>query len=136
LKRLGRPQLEMGRATDTLAIARRKFPNGKNSLDALASRFNITNFNREFHGALLDSEILAEVYLELIGGRQRGLLDSDDGNSAGQNASGKSNLAPLAGASMARARPRPLATLLTPEEDDAHSVFVETLGADAVWKKH
>ena len=68
----GRPTLERGRAVDTLAIARRRFPGGQVSLDALCRRFEIDNSARELHGALLDSQLLAEVYLELIGGRQPG----------------------------------------------------------------
>ena len=67
---LERPLLPMDQSLDTLAIARRKFPGSPASLDALCRRFGIDNSNRTLHGALLDSEILAEVYLELIGGRQ------------------------------------------------------------------
>ena len=67
---LKRPLLPMTQSLDTLAIARRKFPGSPASLDALCRRFHIDNSNRTLHGALLDSEILAEVYLELIGGRQ------------------------------------------------------------------
>jgi len=63
------PQLPYEQALDTLAIARKKFPGSPASLDALCRRFNIDNSNRTLHGALLDSEILAEVYLELLGGR-------------------------------------------------------------------
>ena len=67
---VNRPLLPMDQAVDTLAIARRKFPGSPASLDALCRRFGIDNTSRTLHGALLDSEILAEVYLELIGGRQ------------------------------------------------------------------
>ena len=70
---LNLPQLPWEQALDTLAIARKKFPGSPASLDALCRRFNIDNSNRTLHGALLDSEILAEVYLELLGGRQHGL---------------------------------------------------------------
>lgn len=70
---LGKPLLPMEQAIDTLAIARRKFPGSPASLDALCRRFGVDNSAREKHGALLDSEILAEVYLELIGGQQPGL---------------------------------------------------------------
>ncbi len=66
----GRPQIAMPRALDTVALARRKFPGASASLDSLCRRFGIDNSAREKHGALLDSELLAEVYLELIGGRQ------------------------------------------------------------------
>ncbi|RED51370.1 DNA polymerase III subunit epsilon [Aestuariispira insulae] len=70
---LGYEQLPMSRAVDTLAIARAKFPGAQVSLDALCRRYEIDNSSRSFHGALLDSELLAEVYLELTGGRQPGL---------------------------------------------------------------
>ncbi|HZT17757.1 MAG TPA: DNA polymerase III subunit epsilon [Dongiaceae bacterium] len=70
---LGLPPLDAARSVDTLLLARRKFPGSPCSLDALCRRFNIDNSGRELHGALLDAELLAEVYLELIGGRQAGL---------------------------------------------------------------
>lgn len=73
LKRVGMPALSMTRAIDTLAIARKAFPGANNTLDALCRRFNVDASERTLHGALLDSELLAEVYLELSGGRQRGL---------------------------------------------------------------
>lgn len=73
LKMFGFPSLEWRRVIDTLDMARRKFPGSPASLDALCRRFGIDNSNRTLHGALLDSELLAEVYLELIGGRQHGL---------------------------------------------------------------
>ncbi|MEO1551521.1 MAG: DNA polymerase III subunit epsilon, partial [Pseudomonadota bacterium] len=69
----GFPILPMDQSLDTLDIARKRFPGAQNSLDALCRRFNVDNSMREKHGALLDSEILAEVYLELVGGRQPGL---------------------------------------------------------------
>ena len=72
LERLGRPQLDNS-YVDTVSMARRKFPGQRASLDALCERFNIDNSSRNKHGALLDSELLAEVYLELSGGRQRDL---------------------------------------------------------------
>jgi len=74
LKWVGLKVLPMDQAVDTLEIARRKYPGAQNSLDALCRRFNIDNSMREKHGALLDSEILAEVYLELLGGRQPDLV--------------------------------------------------------------
>ncbi|TMV94172.1 DNA polymerase III subunit epsilon [Thioclava sp. BHET1] len=115
------------RALDTLAIARRKFPGSPASLDALCRRFNIDNSSRTLHGALLDSEILAEVYLELIGGRQPGFglqLASDDRSSNTQ-------------ATAWRPQPRqtPLAPRLTAAEADAHAAFVEKLGEAAIWKR-
>jgi len=71
--RIGRPPLDPARATDTVTVARRKFPGASASLDALCKRFAIDNSARTKHGALLDAELLAEVYLELVGGRQAGL---------------------------------------------------------------
>lgn len=73
LKGAGFPQLSMSRVTDTLPMARQKFPGQPANLDALCRRFKVDNSGRKFHGALLDSELLAEVYLELMGGRQHGL---------------------------------------------------------------
>lgn len=73
LARIGRPPLEVARAVDTVSMARRRFPGGQASLDALCRRFGIDNAARTLHGALLDCELLAEVYLELRGGRQPGL---------------------------------------------------------------
>ncbi|KZY25635.1 DNA polymerase III subunit epsilon, partial [Sulfitobacter sp. HI0040] len=74
LKWMGLPPIPWERAVDTLAIARKRFPGSPSSLDALCRRFSIDNSARTLHGALLDSEILAEVYLELIGGRQPDLV--------------------------------------------------------------
>ena len=115
------------RAVDTLAIARQRFPGSPASLDALCRRFGIDNSARTLHGALLDSEILAEVYLELIGGRQ-----PDFALAAGmgeQTASG-------GGPSQWRAppRPAPLAPRITSEEAAAHAAFVEELGEETLWK--
>lgn len=73
LRTFGFPSLDNRRVLDTLALARKKFPGSPANLDALCRRFNIDNSNRTFHGALLDSQLLAEVYLELTGGRQGGL---------------------------------------------------------------
>ncbi|MEP3345135.1 MAG: DNA polymerase III subunit epsilon [Litoreibacter sp.] len=114
-------------ALDTLAIARKKFPGSPATLDALCRRFGIDNSAREKHGALLDSEILAEVYLELIGGRQPDLVLS----STSGGGSGKEN-----SASSWRASPRPeaLPSRITEEERAAHQAFVDKLGDDALWK--
>ena len=70
LTRLGRPPIPGARAIDTVAIARRRFPGARGSLDELCRRFEIDNSMRDLHGALLDARLLADVYLELIGGRQ------------------------------------------------------------------
>jgi len=79
LKRLDLTEINLSQAIDTLKIAREKYPGAQNSLDALCRRFDINNYDRELHGALLDSKILADVYLELLGGKEPGLnLDSDN----------------------------------------------------------
>src|SRR6201995_3523560 len=83
LKRAGRSEIELHRATDTVQIARRKFPGSPASLDALCKRFGVDNSNRTLHGALLDAQLLAEVYLELMGGRQAGLVLGEDGGEDG-----------------------------------------------------
>jgi len=82
LKMFGFPSLEWKRIVDTLDMARKKFPGSPANLDALCRRFNIDNSNRTLHGALLDSELLAEVYLELLGGRQHGLGISMDASAS------------------------------------------------------
>jgi len=121
------PKLPMEQALDTLAIARRKFPGSPASLDALCRRFNIDNSSRTLHGALLDSEILAEVYLELIGGRQPDFGLSTQGVSRnGTDA-----------ASDWRPQPRAqkLNQRLTDEEAAAHAAMIEAMGDGALWKK-
>jgi len=117
------------RALDTLALARRRFPGSPCSLDALCKRFEIDNSRRTYHGALLDSEILAEVYLELIGGRQPGLVLSAGVGSAGSSQTDGGDWRP-------RPRPRPLPPRLTEAERVAHSEAVEALGPDAVWRRY
>lgn len=128
LSRLGHPVLPMDQAIDTLEIARRKFPGSPASLDALCRRFGVDNSAREKHGALLDSEILAEVYLQLIGGLQPGLSLDMAGGTAGPGS------VQTLGGSLPK-RPRPLAPRITPEEEAAHQAFVQGLGAQAVWLK-
>ena len=122
------PLLPMTCATDTLLIARRKFPGSPASLDALCRRFGVDNSAREKHGALLDSEILAEVYLELIGGRQPdfGLVSNGPAQAGGAGQSGTWRPGP---------RPKPLAPRITQDEAAAHDAFVEKLGAAALWNK-
>lgn len=123
------PPIPMARAIDTLDIARKKFPGSPASLDALCRRFGIDNSHRTLHGALLDSEILAEVYLELIGGRQPGLVLSPVAQTAsqpGDTGGGEWRAGP---------RPEPLAPRLTKEEAAAHAEFVGKMGDGALWKK-
>lgn len=118
------PHIAMERAIDTVRLARQKFPGAQVSLDALCKRFNIDNSARVKHGALLDAELLAEVYLELIGGRQQGL------GFAG-SADGDAILA--AQAPRGPARP-PRAHAASPEELAAHAAFVAKL-KDPLWLK-
>jgi len=116
--------LPSDQALDTLAIARRKFPGSNASLDALCRRFGIDNSMREKHGALLDSEILADVYLELIGGKQPDfVLEQGAQTTQGSTVS----------AWRPSARPKPLPPRLTEDEQAAHTAFIEELGSDAVW---
>lgn len=124
---VGRPKIPWDQAIDTLAIARKKFPGSPASLDALCRRYGIDNSSRTLHGALLDSEILAEVYLEMIGGRQ-----PDFGLSS-----------PLAGTTTTEDgkawRPGPRSTPLAPrgseEERAAHREFIAKIGDGALWSK-
>lgn len=126
---IGMPALPWEQAIDTLAMARQKFPGSPATLDALCRRFGVDNSGREKHGALLDSEILAEVYLELIGGRQPDLV----------LATGSEGSANNGGATQPAWRPRPRSTPLPPRvteaEAAAHAEFVASLGDDALWKR-
>ncbi len=121
-----RPLLPPEQAFDTLTLARKKFPGAPASLDALCRRFGIDNSERTKHGALLDSEILAEVYLELLGGQQPDFALSNDPYEMG--AGGKA--APLP------RRPVPLPPRLTEEERAAHAAFVAGLGDAPVWGRY
>lgn len=124
---VNRGSIPFDRAIDTLAIARRRFPGSPASLDALCRRFGIDNSSRTLHGALLDSEILAEVYLELIGGKQpdfalsvtQGKPDAEEGASEWRP----------------KPRPAPLPSRLSDSEKAAHAAFVEQLGDAALWKR-
>lgn len=124
---VNRKLLPMDQALDTLAIARKKFPGSPASLDALCRRFGIDNSNRALHGALLDSEILAEVYLELIGGRQPDLVLAGQPNE-------KSKVA-VTSDWRPQPRPTPLAPKINAAEAEAHAAFVTSLGDDALWSK-
>lgn len=125
LARIQRRPLDTAMVVDTLMLARRKHPGAANSLDALCQRYGIDNSKRTKHGALLDAEILAEVYLELVGGRQTGLaLITGAPLPSGGAGSGP------------RQRPQPLPPRLTDMEKAAHAAFVETLGPDAIWRDY
>jgi len=121
------PPIPMDQALDTLAIARRKFPGSPASLDALCRRFGINNSSRDLHGALLDSEILAEVYLELIGGRQPDFGLAGNARNAGT--------APETEAWHPRPRKDALLGRISDKEAAAHADFVDKLGDGALWKK-
>jgi DNA polymerase III subunit epsilon len=121
---VGQPTVPWARTVDTLELARRRFPGTQNSLDALCRRFGVDNSGRTRHGALLDSELLAEVYLELMGGRQPDLT-------LAVVASGPA----LVSAWAPPPRPRPLAPRLTPAEAAAHAAFVAELGERALWAR-
>ena len=128
LGRLQRAQVEHPRVIDTLSLARRKHPMGPNSLDALCRRYGIDNSRRTKHGALLDSELLAEVYIELIGGRQAALLleSVSDGYATTGSAQIEIVIPP---------RPAPLTPRLSEPELLAHAAMVAELGATSIWAK-
>ena len=118
-------QIDPGRVIDTLQIARRKHPMAQNSLDALCKRYGIDLSKRSLHGALLDSELLAAVYLELIGGRQTtfGLSEPER----------KKPVAVTANTMSLSVRPRPLSPRLTAEERERHQILVKELGEKSLW---
>jgi DNA polymerase III subunit epsilon len=120
-----KPQLEADRVIDTLALSRKKHPMGPNSLDALCKRYNVDATRRTKHGALLDSELLAEVYLELIGGRQISLTLQEATRSITPAVATKRN---------SMARERPLANRLSEEELGAHARLIEGLGEKSPWR--
>ena len=123
----GRAVLEEHRFVDTLLLARRRHPNGPNSLDALCARYGIDNSARTKHGALLDAEILAEVYLELMGGRQATLALGSLSRSGVET----SQVFRL------EARPRQLPPRLTRDDELAHAAFLAAdLGTDALWNRY
>jgi len=127
LQRLGMPTIGPERVTDTLALARRKHPMGPNSLDALCRRYGIDNSRRTKHGALLDSELLAEVYIELIGGKQAALiLDAGTQTTIEVTVATQVSL---------KVRPAPLAPRLSDAERAAHAKLVADLGEKALWLK-
>jgi DNA polymerase-3 subunit epsilon len=123
----GRPRLPENRVLDTVALARARFPGAPASLDALCRRFAVDNSGREKHGALLDSELLAEVYLGLVGGRQPDLVLAP--GSGGRPS-------PVLVADWRPApRPVPLPPRFTEAEAAGHAAFVARLGDAALWKR-
>lgn len=126
LTRLGRPPIPDAQWLDTLELARAMLPGAQTSLDALCRRFNISLEHRVKHGALIDAGLLAEVYLQLNGGRERKL---DFGETAAEAAAREAAVVRRA------PRPKPLGPLVSAEEADAHAAFVATLGAAPLWLK-
>ncbi len=124
----GHAPLPAARAFDTVALARQKFPGSPASLDALCRRFGIDNSMREKHGALLDSEILAEVYLELIGGRQPDLTLGTAPTPSSTTSQADTTWRP-------RPRPTPLPPRLTEAEAEAHAKFTAKLGDKSIWAR-
>lgn len=123
LARVGRPTMPASRAIDTLEMARNRYPGQPATLDALCRRFGVDNSGRIKHGALLDAELLAEVYLELMGGRQTG-LSFDIG---GTGVTGLVEAVPV------RARPAPLPSRLTEAERETHAAFIGSFKGEIVW---
>lgn len=116
LARVGRAPIPFARTIDTIEIAKRKHPGARYSLDELCKRFGVDLSARTKHGALLDAQLTAEIYLELIGGRQRGLMLSPaEGREGG---GGEADMHP------ARPRPTPLAPRVSEEEQAAHAAFI------------
>jgi DNA polymerase III subunit epsilon len=126
LERAGRTPIARERLVDTLLIARRKHPGGSNRLDDLCVRYGIDNSRRTKHGALLDAELLAEVYVELTGTRQAQLILAQASVTGGI----------VGEAIIIRTRPTPLLPAVTMEERAAHRAFLAELGESAIWRDY
>jgi DNA polymerase III subunit epsilon len=126
LDRVGKAAIEANRVVDTLVLARRKLPGGRHSLDALCERFGIDISRRVKHGALLDAEILAEVYVELLGGRQAALILDPVREQTGSNVR----------ALPVKARAVPLPSPVTEANIAAHRAFVAEMGEKALWARY
>jgi DNA polymerase-3 subunit epsilon len=126
LQRAGKGPVSRDRLVDTLMLARRKHPGGSNRLDDLCVRYKVDNSRRTKHGALLDAELLAEVYLELIGARQAMLGLAEVVAAPSANGTGIT----------IRVRPEPLAPRITAEERAAHEAFIATLGPSPIWRAY
>jgi len=126
LERAGRPGVSRERMIDTLLLARRKHPGSSNRLDDLCLRYAIDNSRRSKHGALLDAELLAEVYIELIGARQAQLILSQ---AAAPATAGTAAI-------VLRQRAAPLPVRLSDEARAAHRRFIAGLGDDAIWRDY
>ncbi len=128
LARVGRLTISDDRVVDTLAIAKRRFPGSPASLDALCARFQIDTSRRTLHGALLDAELLSEVYIELIGGRQASLVLGVEPAAP--------TVRPARAAAAAAPRPEPRIFRISAEELDGHRAAVERLGPESLWQKY
>ena len=129
-ERLGLPPVPSDMVVDTLSMARRKHPMGPNSLDALCRRYGIDNSHRTKHGALLDSELLAEVYIEMLGGRQAALGLTQVQQRQSDSQSGEEEI------TLSYSRPKPLAPRLSAKEQEGHASLVAKLGAKAIWSRY
>ena len=127
LDRIKRAAIPRDRLVDTLLLARRKHPGVSNRLDDLCSRYAIDNSHRTKHGALLDAELLAEVYVDLIGARQSVLILATEAQEIRVGASGEMPR---------RQRPVPLAPRITDADREAHRAFVATLGDKPIWTEY
>jgi DNA polymerase-3 subunit epsilon len=127
LELIGEKPLSFDRVVDTLAIARRRHPAGPNTLDALCKRYGIDNSQRTKHGALVDSLLLANVYVELLGERQAtfGLQTLGGAAASAERRGGKRTAA--------KPRPEPLPSRLTQADVAAHRTFIEKMGPKAIW---
>jgi DNA polymerase III subunit epsilon len=128
LMQLARDPIPFDRVVDTLALARRKHPAGPNSLDALCKRYRIDLSERTKHGALLDSELLARVYMELIGGTQAA-LGLEEASRFGQAHGNGADIS-------LRQRPTSLPPRITAEEEQAHRAFIDDISATALWRTY
>ena len=128
LHRAARPAIPDDRVVDTLALSRRKHPAGPNSLDALCARYFVDASRRTFHGALLDAELLSEVYVELIGGRQAALVLGE--------APAAPTIAVARPAVPIGARPVPRVFSLGAEIVAAHHAAIAELGEGAIWRRY
>lgn len=127
LAQIGQPGLESTRVCDTLELARRRYPGVQNSLDALCRRFSIDLSARQQHGALLDAGLLAQVYLELVGGREPGLDLAAGRRLGGDGIAGTRATTPAR-------RVRPVSSLLTEEEKHAHEALLDSFPVEALWR--
>ncbi|WP_019220949.1 DNA polymerase III subunit epsilon [Bartonella senegalensis] len=127
LARANKPLISVDNILDTLAMARRKFPMGPNSLDVLCKRFGIDNSHRVLHGALLDAEILADVYIELIGGKQ-GILVFENSRSVDEESQDDKNALLTV-----KVRPQTLSPRLSAQEKTLHANFIKKMGEKALW---